>query len=112
MATVDDAVIVSREARRIEARTQRVERVGRERDMRLFRRPEIRLHAQMKLTVAEREPAAASRRHVGGLGQSGEPEQQPEEGADPRLAADGPGDLNLRQDRKSVREGKSGYVRV
>src|SRR3546814_17855989 len=94
MATVDDAVIVSREARRIEARTQRVERVGRERDMRLFRRPEIRLHAQMKLTVAEREPAAASRRHAGGLGQFGEPEPPAEEGADLRTAAEGHGELH------------------
>jgi hypothetical protein len=63
--------------------------------MRLFRRTEILFGAEVKLKVAEREPAAAARRHIGGLGQFDKPEQRAEEGARPRLAADGHRDLHM-----------------
>src|SRR3546814_19760322 len=75
-------------ARRLDPRAQRVEPIERERDMRLFRRTKIRLCTEVKLAVAEREPAAAAHRHVGGLGQFGQPEQRAEEGARPLFAAD------------------------
>src|SRR3546814_15117874 len=67
VAAVDDAVVVGRMARRLDPRAQRVESLERERDMRLFRRTKIRLCTEVKLAVAEREPAAAAHRHVGGL---------------------------------------------
>src|SRR3546814_13818454 len=82
-------------ARRLDPRAQRVESLERERNMRLFRRTKIRLCTEVKLAVAEREPAAAAHRHVGRLGQFGQPEQRAEEGTRPLFAADGHGDLHM-----------------
>src|SRR3546814_6848502 len=63
--------------------------------MRLFRRTKIRLCTEVKLAVAEREPAAAAHRHVGGLGQFGKPEKRAEKGARPPFAAEGHGALHM-----------------